>query len=145
MPINFSGAWVADLSKSTFTGPKPAIVRLTIEHRNPELRQELIVTKPDGTENRAVFICRTTGEEGNSLLNGNVVRGHARWVDQELVIETWMKFGEREVYFCDCWSLSPNEQTLVMEHRDDVLAGQKLILERISSAPAQKDAIAERR
>ena len=145
MPVNFSGAWLADLAKSTFTGPRPAVVRLTIEHRDPELRQELIVTKCDGTEDRAVFICQTTGEEGWSLLNGSAVRGCARWTDHELTIETWMKFGERELYFCDCWSLSPDKQTLVMEHRKDALAGQKMVLERIAPDRSLEDTVTEPR
>ena len=144
MPVSFSGAWIVDMSKSTFSGPKPATMRLTIEHRDPELRQELIITKSDGAEDRAVFICRTTGEEGKCLLNGNAVRGHAHWADHELIIQTWMKFGELELYFCDCWSLSPDGQTLVMEHRNDILVGQKVILDRISSAVGE-DAIAEPR
>jgi hypothetical protein len=34
------------------------------------------------------------------------------------------------MHFCDYWSLSPNGQTLSMEHRNDDLAGQKTVLER---------------
>jgi len=144
MGANFTGSWTADLSKSMLTSPKPTAVRIMIEHRDPELRQELIVTKADSTEDRAVFICRTTGVEGNCRLNGNAVRGRAGWIGDELTIETWMNFGDRELYFCDCWSLSPDGQTLVMEHRNDALGGQRMILERISSAPPE-DAIAEPR
>jgi hypothetical protein len=63
-------------------------------------------------------------------LNGQTIRGKACWVGNELVIESWMQFGDRELHFRDCRSLTENGQTLVMEHRDDALAGQATVLER---------------
>jgi hypothetical protein len=46
------------------------------------------------------------------------------------VIESWMRFGTREMYFCDCWALSPDGQSLSMEHREDDLAGQLTVFDR---------------
>jgi hypothetical protein len=74
--------------------------------------------------------CWTNGEQDKNLLNDRAVRGHARWEGEELVIESWMHFGTREMHFCDCWSLSPDRQTLSMEHRKDDLAGQLTVLDR---------------
>ena len=45
--------------------------------------------------------------------------------------ESWMQFAAREMHFCDCWSLSSDGQTLTMEHRNDDLAGQLTILDRV--------------
>ena len=101
MKPDFSGTWTADLSKSRFAGPKPASLLVVIEHRDPKLRQNLVVTKADGSTDRAMFECRI-GEEGGLLFNGNELRGAAKWVDDELVIESGVKIGERELYFCDC-------------------------------------------
>ena len=129
---NFTGTWKADLAKSRFVGPAPASLQVTIEHHQPELREELLVTKADRTVDRAVFICRTSGEEGKIQFNGSPVRGAARWVGDELVLESWIKVGEREMFFCDCWSLSADGQTLIMEHRDDALAGQRVLFHRLS-------------
>jgi hypothetical protein len=42
-----------------------------------------------------------------------------------------MSLGGRELHFRDCWSLSPNGQILTMEHRDDDLAGQIAVLQRM--------------
>ena len=131
MSADFTGSWQADIPKSRFIGPQPSALRIEIELRDRQLRQELIVTRADGGEDRGVFVCSTTGDGGTSLLNGNPIRSAAKWNCDELVIETWVKLGEREVYFCDCWSLSPDGRTLVMEHRNDALAGQRVVLERI--------------
>ena len=130
MSADFTGIWHADLSRSKLLGPIPQAMTVRIAHSDPDLRQEIWVTKSDGSVESTYFQCRTTGEEGHCLLNGNLLRGVARWQGEELVIELWIQQGELEVYLCDCWSLSPDGQTLRMEHRNDALAGQVAILER---------------
>ena len=105
---------------------------ITIEHSDPELRQQILVTKDDGREERVAFRCRTNGELGQCLLNGERVRGNARWQEDELVVELWVQHGTRELYLCDCWTLSPDAQTLCMEHRNDALAGQLTVLDRVA-------------
>jgi hypothetical protein len=131
MSVNFTGTWSANLSKSKLLGSAPAAVTVKILHSDPELQQEILVTKTDRTEERASFKCWTNGEPGKSLLNGQPVHGKASWEGDELVIESWVQLGEREMYFCDCWSLSPDRQTLRMEHHKDDLAGQLTVLERM--------------
>jgi hypothetical protein len=130
MSVNFTGTWNANLSKSRFVGPLPTAITAKIEHSDPELQLEMLVTKADGSEDRVVFQCWTNGEEGKSLLNGGTIRGSARWEAGELVIESWVQFDTREMHFCDCWSLSPDGQTLTMEHRKGDLAGQLIVLAR---------------
>lgn len=90
----------------------------------------MLVTRTDSSEERLSFKCCTNGEPGKSLLNGKAVRGSAGWEGEQLVIESWVQLGAREMYFCDCWSLSPDGQTLRMEHRKDDLAGQLTVLEK---------------
>ena len=130
MPPNFSGHWIADLAKSKFVGPAPSALRTEINHHEPQLRQELAVTKPDGRQDRVAFSCITTGEENHCRVNGDAVRGHAHWVNDEIVIETWIAVGDSELYFCDCWLLLANGQQLVMEHRNDVIDGQRVVFTR---------------
>ena len=125
MKPDFSGTWTADLSKSTFAGPKPASLLVVIEHRDPELRQELVITKADRSTERAVLACQI-GVDGTLVFNGSPLRGATKWVGDELVIESWVKIGDCEVYFCDCWSRSPDGQRLTMEHRNDALTGQRV-------------------
>ena len=128
--MNFSGAWTADLCRSKLRGPAPRAMVVTILHSGPQLRQEVVVTRADGTEDRLVFTCRNTGEPDHAQLKGQPIRGIARWEGQELLIETWMQAGARELHFRDFWRLSSDGQTLFMEHRNDDLAGQQAVLQR---------------
>jgi hypothetical protein len=129
MNVNFSGTWHANLSKSRFLKALPKAVSINIEHSGPELLEEILVTKDDCSEDRVVFKCRTNGEPDTCSLNGNPIRGSARWESDELIIESWLRLGAREMHFCDCWSLSSDRRTLTMEHRNDDLAGQLTILD----------------
>lgn len=130
MSINLTGCWKANLSTSKLRGPIPEAITITIAHSDPDLREEIIVTRRDGREDRIVFTC-STNDAGKSLLNGEAIRAQTRWEANELLIESWVQLGSREIYFCDCWSLSPDGQTLRMEHRNDDLAGQVTLLERV--------------
>lgn len=130
MSVNFTGTWNANLSKSKLLGPTPAALTIKILHSDPELQEEILVTKTDRTQERGSFKCSTNGEPGKSLLSGQPIRGKASWEGDELVIKSWVQLGAREMYFCDCWSLSPDGQTLRMEHRNDDLAGQLTVLEK---------------
>jgi len=129
MSSNFTGSWKANLAKSKFLSPPPKGVVVQIEHSENRLREEIVVFKHDGREERAVFTFSLDREDGHSALNGQPIRGKARWVGNELVIESWMQFGYRDLHFRDCWSLTENGRTLVMEHRDDALAGQLTVLD----------------
>ncbi len=105
---------------------------VAIAHSDPDLRQEIVVTKREGSEERITFHCRTNGEPDQCRLNEEEVQGRAHWQEDELMIELWMQHGERELYLCDCWSLSPDGQMLTMEHRNDALAGQVAVLRRMN-------------
>jgi len=131
MTINFSGTWQADLSRSKLLGPSPKAFVVKIEHAGPLLRQEMVVTRHDGNEDRTVFLCNTDGQPDGVSLNGRMIRGTAGWENDELVIESWIQAGPRELHFRDHWSQSPDGQTLTMEHRDDDLAGQITILKKL--------------
>lgn len=131
MSVNFTGIWNANLAKSRLVGPSPQTISVKIEHADPQLREEISVTKPDGRQERVAFQCWTNGEPDKSLLNGKAIRGGARWEGNELVIESWVQTSTTATYFCDCWSLSADGNTLFMEHRQDALAGQLTVLDRV--------------
>jgi len=131
MGVDFTGSWQANLRKSRFLGPLPKALLVKIEQSHPALREELVVTRQDGSEDRAVFTCWINGEQNRNLLNGSAVRGNATWEGEELVIESWVQVGAREMHFRDCWALSSDRQILTMEHRNDDLAGQVTILDRV--------------
>ncbi|HSZ62418.1 MAG TPA: hypothetical protein VK828_11505 [Terriglobales bacterium] len=128
---DFTGAWKANLEKSKFQGPQPKSLTMKIAHSQTELHQEIVVTRPDGNEDRVVFKCWINGDQNKNSLNGKPIRGSARWQGNELVIESWLHAGARELHFRDHWSLSDDRKTLIMEHREDDLAGQRTVLERV--------------
>ncbi len=130
MSVNFSGIWTADLSESRFLGAAPTALTIRIDHSDPELEEEIVTLKSDGHEQSMVLQCRTDGQDGKSSVDGKAVRGGARWEGDELVIELWVNVDTRELHLCDHWSLSPDGQTLYMEHRNDDLAGQRAVLRR---------------
>jgi len=111
-------------------GPAPKAVLVRINHADPELIVEMVITKMDDTEDRLLFRGITTGEEVTNSVHGIQVRSRSNWVGTELLIESWMNVGGREGHFRDYWSLSSDGRTLTMEHRDDDLAGQITLLER---------------
>jgi len=103
-----------------------------IDHSDPELLVEMVFTKMNEIEDRLVFRGLTSGEEVTNLVGSLQVRRRARWMGAELLIESWMNLGGHECHFRDYWSLSPDGGTLKMEHRDDDLAGQTTLLERVT-------------
>jgi len=113
-------------------GPAPRSVSARIEHAEPNLKAEMRITRMDGTVSRLTFRAVTTGREVSNELQGATMRSQARWVGEELEIESWMTVAGREAHFRDYWSL--RGPMLVMEHRNDDLAGQITFLERAASS-----------
>jgi hypothetical protein len=130
---DFSGVWEMNLEKSVLRGPPPKRILTIIEHQEPRLIQQLLVTNADGEEQRMTFSFRTDAETSN-VIGSASAQTQARWEGAELVIESRMKTPGRNAYFKDHWSLSEDGQTLTMAHRDDDLAGQISVLERKPSA-----------
>lgn len=129
--VNFSGRWRADLQASKLLHPPPQELLIDIDHSGNRITEEIRSIPHDGAEQRLVFSCTTTGEDGHSTFDGKPIRGQAYWQDDELIIESWAELGGGERYFRDCWLLSPDGQTLTMEHRNDALGGQKIVLKKI--------------
>lgn len=102
----------------------------SIHHADPELRVEMVLTRPDETVLRTAHRFVTTGEEVTNPIYSTEMRSRCEWMDRELLIESWLTLRGRDWHTRDFWSLSEDGQTLIMEHRDDDLAGQIARLER---------------
>ena len=133
---NFSGVWKLNLEKSVMRGAMPKQMLVNIEHRDPTVIQQILLTDESGAEQRQVFICRI-GTEMKNAIGGVEFRSSARWYGGELVIESRMNARGRDFYFKDHWSLSAGGRTLTMEHRDDDLAGQIAVLEKMPDADSK--------
>lgn len=128
---DFSGVWKADLQRSKLLGPPPRAVLAKIKHSGEGLAAEMVITKADGCESSLVFKGRTSGEQIANVVRGVEMRSRLQWVDNELLIESWVNMAGRQGHFLDYWSLSSDGQTLIMEHRGDDLAGQITFLQKI--------------
>ena len=115
------------------SGPMPKRMIVTIDHRESRISQRVESTTAEGVEQTVTFEF-AIGSETTNTVQGIPVRTNARWEGQELLIESWMKTPARELHFKDYWSLSKNCLTLTMTHRDDDLAGQVSILEKLVKA-----------
>lgn len=122
----FSGLWHCDLEHSTFRGEQPARIVVKIDHTGSRLTLEMQVTYKDGRESALTFHIDTAGSE---TTNG-AVRSKTQWVDDELLIESWMAAKDHPLHFKDFWSMSGDGATLTMAHRGDPLDGQISILRR---------------
>lgn len=131
MRPNFSGRWKADLAKSRLIGTPPKSVLFNIKHSASDLTTEMTVKTADGGEHFIRFKGPMTGAEVSNEVLGQRWLSRLQWVGSELLIESWVTVGERQSHFRDFWSLAEDDQTLVMEHRDDDLKGQVTFLKRV--------------
>jgi hypothetical protein len=123
---NFSGLWQANLNKSHISAPPPAKLMMKIAHGEDDLRQAVLITRSNGTQERQVLTYSMTGALSVTELRGLPLKLRVRWNGPEMVIEA--TYGESVLR--DCWSLSEDGLTLTMAHRDDAMAGQITVLER---------------
>ena len=131
---NFTGVWKLNMEKSVLRGPAPARGLVKIRHREPELIQALMMRGADGREVPVRFVYET-GKVTTNSARGIAVKTHAQWEGGEYLLESTMDLPGRRVRFRDYWSLSEDGKTLTMAHRDDELAGQVSVLEKIADNP----------
>lgn len=128
---DFTGFWKANFEKSVLRGPPPRQITNKIQHREPYLDQEILVAQASGDEQRLVFSYKTTGDETTNAVGDRTARTSAHWEGTALVIESWLEIPDRILHFKDHWSLSDDGQTLTMAHRDDDLAGQIVVHDKV--------------
>ena len=123
---NFSGLWQANLDRSRIGPPAPARLMMKIAHGEDELKQAVLVTRPNGAQDRQVLTHSMTEGQYITELRGVPLASQVRWKGSEMVIESSFNGS----VFRDYWSLSDDGRTLTMEHRDDALAGRFTVLDR---------------
>lgn len=131
---NFSGTWRLDLARSVLKLPPVSEMLMRIIHDDPSFDQSVRSVGPDGAVMLGRYVGRTDGEDFHIKMQGLYpARSQARWQGDELVIESRVDVGGREIYLRDHWSLA-NPDELHMVHRDDALDGQIAILTRVADA-----------
>jgi hypothetical protein len=130
---DFTGVWRLNIEKSVFRGPKPRHMVVKLDHREPILIQQILYVDTSGLQHRLNFKYEIGGESTNQI-GGARATSRTMWEGTELAIESWMQTPQRELHFKDYWSASDDAQSLTMAHRDDDLAGQIALLERVPQA-----------
>ncbi len=130
---DFSGVWLLNIGKSTLHGEIPRRILVKINHDEPHITQNILVTSADDREERMTFTFTTTGAETTNRLGHGVGHTKAHWRGSVLVIESRLQIADRELHFQDHWSLSGDKTILTMAHHDDDLAGQISILDALSA------------
>lgn len=139
MRADFTGTWRADLTASRLLGSTPKDILVAIAHSEPDLRVDMTIVTANDESTQIAFAARSTNQPiANTVLGGEWV-SHSRWVGDELLIESQVTQSGRHMHFRDYWSLSNDGRRLTMEHRDDDLAGQVTILDRVDFAGSSRD------
>jgi hypothetical protein len=128
---NFSGRWQLDPSQSNLV-PMPRELTITISHEGGTLHVDMVGLRKDGSPLLQHFETQTDGSDASSLFNGAQLKCRSYWAGVELVMESDLDGPDGPTTFRDYWSLDPREDRLIMEHRDDPLAGNRSVLTRLS-------------
>lgn len=139
MRPDFTGVWKLQLEQSTLGITQPVRAMVKIEHQDPRLVDVSVFSYSDGSIVRDIFEADTSGEKFVNFVRGERVTSRAEWHGSELLIESWLKLGERDLHFRDYWFLSQGGDRLTMQHRDDDLAGQVAVFTRSSDTVPELD------
>ena len=134
MHTDFSGQWKADLAASTLKGAPPTAILASIAQQASLLRCEMTIVSPGSTPTVMTFEVGINGQPTCNTARGADWVSCSRWVDGELLIESEVTHAGGQLHFRDYWSLSHDGRRLTMEHRDDDLAGQVTVLDRIEAS-----------
>ena len=131
MPPTLTGRWRADLAKTRLIGSHPKEIVVKIDHAEPMISVDMRFTPADGAPHRIEFKGRTNGEQVENVVLGASWHSTIQWVGSELLIESHVNQSGRRFHFRDFWSLSHDGKVLTMIHRDDDLAGQVTVLNKM--------------
>ena len=140
--VNFTGTWKMNPAKSDFGRGAGLTSRLDrISHNDPNLNDTIISQTIEQGEITSTMSYTTDGRESTNYPIGIEYKSSARWVGDELVIESRSP-ARGQANLKDRWSLSPDGQTLtIRRHASAGLAGSadlKIVFDR-QTAPAQTD------
>jgi hypothetical protein len=111
---DFTGTWTLNVASSDFgrlSPPQSMVSR--VEHKDPELRVSTTVTTLQGPYSNS-YSYRTDGVEQTNTVRGGVTTSKARWVEQELVVDVYVRSSSGEMIFTDVWRLPADRKTLTV-------------------------------
>lgn len=111
---NLSGAWKLDLSRSNY-GPMPAPVTVTkkITQQGGSLALSTY-QKTAQRESTSELNYTTDGKVCVNRISSGEVKGTARWVGDNLVIDSSQQIQNAEIKSIEIWTLSQDGKTLTI-------------------------------
>jgi len=128
--VNLSGRWELDLSRSHFVANAPKELTVRIDDEGDAVHVDMSGAGNDGSELSQKFDIRTDGSSGSAVVNGMRLDVRCHWAGGELLIETNVPAPNGQTTFRDYWSIDAEHDLLIMEHRDDPLAGTRSVFRR---------------
>lgn len=126
MQADFSGSWLAVIEECTFVTRTPVRLTANIMQSANMLHVEMHVSFDGDGDSRMVFDAPIVSADDAG--GGRVAQ--ARWMGDDLVVETRIESGGEEYVLRDRWWLSAGGERLTMAHKDDVIAGQTVVFKR---------------
>ena len=124
-PPNLGGTWQWDQAKSdplVGRGGKvvpDADVTLIIEHREPVLNIQRVVSSPEGAQTRRLHYSIDGQQNANLSVRGTEVRSTSRWDHGKLITEgrrtVNSPLGKVNLSSTEIWTLSPDGRTLTID------------------------------
>ncbi|HWZ34062.1 MAG TPA: photosynthetic reaction center cytochrome c subunit family protein [Bryobacteraceae bacterium] len=108
---NFSGIWQLNLEKTKLPGPPPKRILLKVDHHDPTLETTILATGSAGPEVRNSSTYKATDEE---VVDANGQRMRSHWEGADLVVETTIKTGDKEIHASLRLSLSGDAKELTL-------------------------------
>ena len=132
-PSNLGGTWQWDNGKSDplmSRGGKALLdadVTLIIEHQEPVLNIQRVVSSPQGGQTRRLHYSTDGQENANPSVRGTEVRTTSRWDRGKLVTEGRRTIdspmGKVALSSTETWTLSPDGRTLTIDAKTAVPGG----------------------
>ena len=127
MHRDFSGRWRALIDESLFVSRTPERLTAAVTQTADRLSVEMQVSFEGSDVSRMKFEAPIVGSDETRA--GSVA--FARWMGEDLIVETRFESGGQEITLRDRWWLSDDGARLTMAHKDDALAGQTVVFERV--------------
>ena len=128
---NYSGHWVADLTKSDFgMAPPPERLERDIDHKDPDMK---VKTTQKGQRGESVTESKytTDGKESTIQMRGREAKIKAVFKDGKLVVASKSEINGAEIGQTETWTLSGDGKTLTIENEVKAPQGEfkmKLLL-----------------
>ncbi len=125
---DFSGEWKLNTDKSNF-GPIPAPDKMIrkVKHDDPSIKISTMQSGQQG-ETTTELAYTTDGKESVNMIRGSEAKSTAKWVGDQMVVDTKRDMQGAEITQKETWTLSKDGKTLTINNHINAPQGEFDIL-----------------